>query len=250
MSNLNLAGACFAFTVSPTLRELLIVLNWWLSLSTSRKAEEFKLLRNTYKRPTKSNERMPPPSKVILATDRQEVLDEHARNSASARRLGLGKRKHRTRKDDLDGARQVMAKPIRALVAKVQKACQDLMDETVELPPGVNFQCSLILKRNVATPRKVSVTPEHELMLESDKTIVVVRNESALGYILGEDTARRLVDDDHVVKWYHDDHLDETYSQNLAKKRARERVKNSEETSRDTAHTSATIHFDDFLNSW
>jgi hypothetical protein len=61
-------------------------------------------------------------------------------------------------------------------------------------------------QRNVATPRKVSVTPEHELMLERDKTIVVVRNESALGYILGEDTARRLMDDDHAVMWYHDDH--------------------------------------------
>jgi hypothetical protein len=97
---------------------------------------------------------MPPPSRIVLATDRQEVLDEHARNSASARRLGLGKRKHRTRKDDLDGARQVMAKPIRALVAKVQKACQDLMDETVELPPGVKFQCSLILKGMLLHPER------------------------------------------------------------------------------------------------
>jgi hypothetical protein len=55
------------------------------------------------------------------------------------------------------------------------------MDETVELPPGVKFQCSLILKRNIATLRKVSITPEHELMLECDKTIVMVCNESALG---------------------------------------------------------------------
>jgi hypothetical protein len=87
-------------------------------------------------------------------------------------------------------------------------------------------------------------------MLERDRTIVMVCNESALGYILGEDTARRLIDDDGAVMWYHDDHLDETYSQNLAKKRAQERVKDSEETRRDSAHTLAAIHLDDFLNSW
>jgi hypothetical protein len=129
------------------LLELLIVLNcWWLTLSHDQKKEEFKLLRGTYMRPIKSNERMPSPSKVVLATDRQEVLDEHTRNSASARGLGVGKRKHCTQKDDLDGARQVMAKPICALAAKVQKSCQDLMDETVELPLSVSFQCSMILK--------------------------------------------------------------------------------------------------------
>jgi hypothetical protein len=199
---------------APTLLELLIVLNWWLSLSPSRKGQEFKLLRNTYMRPTKSNERMPPPSKIVLAMDRQEVL------------------------------------PIRSLVARAQKACQALMDETVKLPLGVNFECSLILKRNVATPRKVSKTPEDELILEHDKMIVMARNESALGYIFGEDTARRLIDDDGAVMWFHGDHPNETYSQNLAKKRAQEKVKDSQETSRDTAHTSATIDTDDFLNYW
>jgi hypothetical protein len=56
-------------------------------------------------------------------------------------------------------------------------------------------------------------------------------NESALGYILGKDTARRLMDNNHAVMWYHDDYLDETYSQNLAKKRAQERVKDLEEAS-------------------
>jgi hypothetical protein len=107
----------------------------------------------------------------------------------------------------------------------------------------------LILKRNVATPRKESRTPEDELMLEHNKMVVMARNESALGYIFGEDTARRLTDDDGAVIWFHGDHPDETYSQNLAKKRAREKVKNSIETSRDTAHTSATIDIHDFLNS-
>lgn len=136
---------------APTLRELLIVLNWWLSLSPNRKAKEFKLLRNTYKRPTKSNERMPPPSKVVLSTDKQEVLDEHAWNSASARRLEAGKRQHRMKGDALDFARHVMAKPIRSLVAKAQSACQDLMDEIANLPPGVDFECGFVLKRNVGT---------------------------------------------------------------------------------------------------
>jgi hypothetical protein len=143
-----------------------------------------------------------------------------------------------------------MAKPICSLVARVQKACQDLMDQTAELPLGVNFECSLILKRNVATPRKKSRTREVEWMLEHDKTIVMVQNESALGYIFGEDTARRLFDDDSAVMWFHGDHPDEIYSQNLARKRAQEKVKDLEETSQDTAHTSATIDIDDFLNSW
>jgi cell division protein FtsN len=60
--------------------------------------------------------------RIVLATDRQEVLDEHAWNSASARHLGDGKPKHRKKKVDLTGARHVMAKPIRALVAKAQSA--------------------------------------------------------------------------------------------------------------------------------
>jgi hypothetical protein len=203
-------------------------------------------------RPAKSNERMPrPATKFVLATDRQEVLDEITRNSASARRLGVGKCKHCTKVGDLDTACQVMAEPIRSLVARVQKACQDLMDHTAELPLAVNFEYCVILKRNVATPRKESRTPEDELMLEHDKTIVVVCNESALGYIFGKDTARMLIDDDGAVMWSHGDHPNETYSQNLAKKRAQEKVKDSQETSRDIAHTSATtIDIEDFLNSW
>jgi hypothetical protein len=96
----------------------------------------------------------------------------------------------------------------------------------------------------------VSKTPEDELMLEHDKMIVMAHNESALGYIFGKDTARRLIDDDGAVMWFHGDHPNETYSQNLAKKRAREKVKDSQETSRDTAHTLATIDIMDFLNSW
>jgi hypothetical protein len=120
---------------------------------------------------------------------------------------------------------------------------------TAVLPPGVTFECSLIIKRNVATPRKVSKTPEDELMLEKDKTITMVCNESALGYILGKDAAKTLMDDAGAVTWFHDDHPDETYSQSLAKKRAREKVKDSEETSRDTCHISCAIDMDDFFNS-
>jgi hypothetical protein len=107
----------------------------------------------------------------------------------------------------------------------------------------------VIIKRNVATPRKVSKTPENELMLEKDKTIAMVRNESALGYILGKDAAKTLMDDADAVTWFYDDHPNETYSQSLVKKRAQEKVKDSEETSRDTCHTSCAIDMDNFFNS-
>jgi hypothetical protein len=106
----------------------------------------------------------------------------------------------------------------------------------------------VIIKRNVATPRKASKTPEDEWMLENDKTIAMVRNESALGYILGKDAARALMDDDGAVMWFYDGHPDETYSQSLTKKRAREKVKDSKETSRDTCHTSCSIDMDSFFN--
>jgi hypothetical protein len=72
-------------------------------------------------------------------------------------------------------------------------------------------------------------------MLEHDKMIAIFHNESSLGYPLGKDTATGLMDNDNAaaVIRYHDDHPKKTYSQNFAKKRASEKVKDLKATSRD-----------------
>jgi hypothetical protein len=228
---------------ASTFRDKLIVLNWWLSLTNDERTLEFNKLKATYCTPTVSNERVPPPADIVLATDTQEVLDKFASNSASGKRLS-GKR-HRTQADRVEKARQLMAKPFRDKVRRIEKQVKELQSMVSEanLPDGLVYETTFIVKRNVATPRKAGITPTDELMLSRPKMIGMFQNEASVGRLFGDVAATQLRDD--MIPWFHDENPEETYLSNQAKQRAREKVRTSEETSQVTGHTTCIVSFDE-----
>lgn len=176
------------------------------------------------------------------ANRKQDDLDAHAKKSASGKRLA--RKRNRTLKDPVEIPRHVMAKPIRNKVERIEKCVKEVF-ELVHHVAGVDFEPCFFLRRNVATPQKAGLTAKDDCLLSGTKLLAQARNESALQSIVGEDAAAKILGDAGTIVWFHEDHPDETYSENRAKQRAREKVKTSEETSQGTCHTSCTVDLND-----
>jgi len=234
--------------------ELLIVVNFWLCIGQDpvQKDAIMDLLKGIYRAPTKSNQKLTAKQKEGLAAaqarangghgvnnaaplfvgaaDKQELLDAHAGQSAAAKVLQNSKG-NVTKSTILTTVQKAMAAPMRRLIGSIEAKVCDVFKYSMNSLECLIVEPLFMIKRNVATPiSKEGKSAAVDMLLPQSKTVVIVRNEAKFRFIVGEDTAHRMLNDPLVMMWHCDDHEEEMHTDGVVKKRKRDKVQSAAET--------------------
>lgn len=226
------------------MNEMLVVINFWLHLDPDGKQRFFDSLRTVYDRPMTSNDRVKGPDEVVGPCDNHKRLAANAEKSHAAK-VAKTSGRHRTAESAITEAKHLMAKPIRRKLANLEDYIQEFMKMTVHNLSRF-FEVSFVLKRNVGIPRKDAKTANLDLCLPYYETLVIARNENNLRVIFGDSYVDSLKEDEHATTWFYDDHEDLTYSQNLKAQRETDKIRNAQQTRKETEHSECTLSPDDF----